>query len=107
MHGDAYILIFGEVTAQVEVFEVQRHEASVRGAYNAVEEALGSLDVGGLGGDIASVFDFVTPSSPVYAFWVGLLGAIGANDADIGWFFVFGDVLFVNEKQGVGAFGHV
>jgi hypothetical protein len=34
------------------------------GADNAVEQAFGSLDISGLGGDVASIFDFVATSCP-------------------------------------------
>jgi hypothetical protein len=80
---------------------------AIGGADNAVEQAFGSLDVGGLGGDIASIFGLVATSCPTDSLGVGLFGSIGAYDTYVGRFLVFRNVLLIDEEQRVGAGGHV
>jgi hypothetical protein len=76
-------------------------------ADNAVEQGFGILDVGGLGGDVASVFDLVATSCPTDALGVGLFGSIGAYNTYVSQLLISRNILFIDEEQRVGARGHV
>ena len=52
------------------------------------------------------IFDFVATGGPSDSFGVGFLWAVGADDTDVGGLFVFRNVVFVNEKTGLGTAGH-
>ena len=90
MGWDAYIFVVGQIAAQVEVFQVQGHKACFGGADDAVKEAFGSLNVSGLGGDIAGVFNFVAASGPADVLGIRLLGTISTDDTDVFGFLCFG-----------------
>ncbi len=54
------------------------------------------MDVGGLGGDVASVFGLVATSCPTDSLGVGPFEPIGAYNMCVGRFLVFRNVLFIN-----------
>jgi hypothetical protein len=52
------------------------------------------------------IFDFAATGGPSDPFGVGFLWAVGADDTDVGGLFVFRNLVFENEKTGLGTAGH-
>jgi hypothetical protein len=52
------------------------------------------------------IFNFVATGGPSDSFGVGFLWAVSADNTDVGGLFVFPNLVFVNEKTGLGTAGH-
>ena len=102
--GDVCIVV--QLARKVEVLDVDAHKAGIAGAEYTVEHEFGGGDVGGFASFVALVIDTITTGSPSNTLGVWLFGAVGANNTNVGWSFVFRDFMFVDKVHGVGSSWH-
>ncbi len=105
-NGQSHVLVSFHGSVEVEIFKIDAHEFGARGAENAVEHEFGSGEIGSGTSDIAVVLNSVATGSPADAFGVGFLRAVSADDSDVGGLLVFGDLVAMDEKQGISASRH-
>jgi hypothetical protein len=94
MYWDADVFILGKITVQIKVLQVSGHESIIWSADDAVEEALGGLNVSFLSCDIAGV----ATGHLAYVFGIDLFGTVSADDSDISEFLVLGNVFLVDKE---------
>ena len=78
MDSHVFVTVHGSV--QVKVFDVDRHEFGIGIGQDAVKEALGCGNVGGVNTDVSWVFDEVVASSEADSFDFGLIWSYFGND---------------------------
>ena len=105
MYGDADKGRDVEFAAEVEIFQVDGHEASVGGADDAVEEELASDEVGSLGGFVEGVVDAIASDCPADSSWVVFFRTISTDDADVCGLDIAWEVFAGDEDASVGAGG--
>ena len=77
---DVHVLFALHWSIEIEVFNVRCHKLGAWGGEDAVEEALGCGNIGGLRADIAWVVDFVATDSETDSLGVGFVGLVGGYD---------------------------
>lgn len=91
--------------AEVEVFNVDRHEFGVFGGEDAVEDDFCGGEGGGFGADGARIGDSIAADGESDTTRLGFLGTVSDDEAEVGWDATRRNCTWCNEENGVGAGG--
>ena len=81
---DPHVLIVVHRGAEVEIFDVHRHELGARGGDDTVEEELGGGKARRFGADFTRVIDAVAADGEADTTGLGFLGSVRDNEAKVG-----------------------
>jgi hypothetical protein len=106
-HRDPHVFLAIHGVVKVEVLDIKRGKPGTRGGDYAVEQELGSGQVGGFSADVTGVVDLVTATGEADTFFFVLVGLVLGNDAKVSGFAPDRKVRERDEPDGVGTRWHV
>ena len=90
-----------------KIFKVARHVTAVLGRNDAVEKRFDCRHICCFGAGASRIINGIATNSVTNLFWIGLFGAIGANDAHVRGDTFIWNVARMNKINGVRADWHI